>query len=168
MKAVSDAVRKVVESGGTFWIGPSTNATCQPEKPEKPENQQVNTWGVGHNLGVQIGHPRNLSSNGREGAARKNLRNVGDTGTARKSNAVKQNAPSELARRRLGSRSWSIIELSWRAGKFLILTKSSNSLLRQRRNYVKGISATKFSLGCNQRIAWCSHSFVVSYRSQTI
>src|ERR1035437_1804362 len=54
----------------------STNASCQPEKPE---NSQVETWGSAATRGVELAHPRCHSSNRRERGARKNPRNVADT-----------------------------------------------------------------------------------------
>jgi len=44
--------------------------------------------GIGLNLGVERSSPRDLSSNGRERVARKNLRNVADAGGGQAKTAV--------------------------------------------------------------------------------
>ena len=44
-------------------MGLSTDATCQPEKPE---SSQVKTWGSASTLGGELAPPRCLSSNRRE------------------------------------------------------------------------------------------------------
>jgi hypothetical protein len=50
----------------------------------------VKMWGSASTPGVELGPPRCLSSNRRERAARKNLRNVGDTGAEARGAAVKK------------------------------------------------------------------------------
>ena len=83
-----------------LWTGLSTKASCQPEKPE---NSQVKTWGAGLNPGVELGPPQNLSSNQRDGMARKNLRNVADTGEGTGGRCCQQNRRPRLGQKGTGS-----------------------------------------------------------------
>ncbi len=76
--------------GWPRWTRPSTNASCQLEKPE---SSQVKTWGSASTLGVELGPPRCLSSNRRECPARKNVRNVADTGAPERRRCCQRNAP---------------------------------------------------------------------------
>ena len=91
---------KVVLGGTPRWTRPSTKATCQPEKPE---SSQVKTWGSASTLGVELGHPRCLSSNRSEPVARKNVRNVADTGTRGGGCCCQQNGRFELGQKKCGS-----------------------------------------------------------------
>ena len=63
----------------------------------------MKTWGSASTLGVELGPPRCLSSNRRERAARKNLRNVGDTGEGDAGRSGQQNSRSELGQKYSGS-----------------------------------------------------------------
>jgi len=89
-----------VQGGTPLWTRPSTNATCQPEKPESP---QVKTWGSASTLGVDRAPPRNLSSNQRERATCRNVRNVGDTVEVTGRRCCQQKACSELGLQSTGS-----------------------------------------------------------------
>ena len=89
--------------GWPRWTGLSTNASCQLEKPE---SSQVKTWGSASTLGVELAPPRCLSSNRRERAARKNLRNVGDTGEGDCRCCCQQNSRPELGQNGSGSPAW--------------------------------------------------------------
>jgi hypothetical protein len=71
------AVFEPYSFGTPRCAGPSTNASCQPEQRE---NSQAKTWGSAPTPGGKLAPPRNRSSNRRKRAARKNLRNVADTG----------------------------------------------------------------------------------------
>ena len=62
--------------------------------------------GLGLNPGVGHAVPRCLSSNWRERAARKNLRNVGDTGEGDGGCCCQHNSGSELGQRGSGSPAW--------------------------------------------------------------
>jgi hypothetical protein len=96
--------------GGTpRWTGPSTNHSCQPETQE---NSQVKTWASASTLGVELGPPRCLSSNRRERAAKKNLRNVGDTGEGDAGRCCQQNSHSELGQKGSGSPLSTLLEVS--------------------------------------------------------
>jgi len=62
--------------------------------------------GFGPNPGVASVAPRDLSSNRRESTARKNLRNVADTGAAAVARCCQENHGSELGWRQFGSPAW--------------------------------------------------------------
>src|SRR5271169_2409826 len=67
---------KGVGRGTPGWAGLSTNASCQPEKPE---NSHLKTRGPAST--IMRAHPRMTSlPTGESPATRENLRNVGDTG----------------------------------------------------------------------------------------
>ena len=66
----------------------------------------MKTWGSASTLGVELGPPRCLSSNRRERAARKNLRNVGDTCEGDAGCCCQQNSRSELGQKGCGSPNW--------------------------------------------------------------
>ena len=91
------------DRGTPAWTGLSTNATCQPEKPE---NSHLKTWGSGLNPGVVSAAPRDFTSNRRESTARKNLRNVADTGAAAVARCCQENHGSELGWKQYGSPAW--------------------------------------------------------------
>jgi len=82
------------------WTRLSTSASCQPEKPE---NSQVKTWGSASTLGAELAPPRCLSSNRRECAAWKHLRNVADTDEEDAGRCCQQNRHSELGQKCSGS-----------------------------------------------------------------
>ncbi len=77
------------------WTGLSTNASCQLEKPE---SSHVKTWGSPSTVGVERALPGSLSSNWRDCAARKNLRNVADTGEKTDRGCCQQNRPLRVRR----------------------------------------------------------------------
>jgi hypothetical protein len=72
------------------WTGPSTNGSCQLEKPE---NSQVKTWGSTSTPGVETATPRSLRSNWRNRRVHNNLRNVGDTGEEDANRCCQENRP---------------------------------------------------------------------------
>ena len=59
--------------------------------------------GFGLNPGVELAPPRSLISNWRDRAARKNLRNVADTGNGGGGRCRQDNGPVNLGRRQAGS-----------------------------------------------------------------
>ena len=63
----------------------------------------METWGSASTLGVERAPPRNLSSNRRERAACKSLRNVADTGEVNGGRCCQQNRPLELGQKGTGS-----------------------------------------------------------------
>jgi hypothetical protein len=63
----------------------------------------VKTWGSASTLGVELGPARYLSSNQRERATRKNVRNVADTGEVNGGRYCQRNAALELGRKGTGS-----------------------------------------------------------------
>ena len=63
----------------------------------------METWGSAATLGVELAPPRCLSSNRRERAARKNLRNVADTDEGDGGCCCQQNSRSELGQKGTGS-----------------------------------------------------------------
>ena len=81
----------------------STNASCQPEKPE---NSQVKTWGSASTQGLSA-HPRMTSlPTGENPATRENLRNVGDTGKVGGGRCCQQDRRMELGQEWCGSALW--------------------------------------------------------------
>jgi len=78
----------------------------------------VKTWGSASTLGVELGPPRCLSSNRRERAARKSLRNVRDTREEEAGRCCQQKSHSELGQKGSGSPSWIRTAFDERAGDF--------------------------------------------------
>ena len=89
--------------GTPRWTRLSTNASCQPKKPE---NSQVKTRGSASTLGVELGAAQRLSSNPRERATRENLRNVADTVEVNGRHCCQAKSALELGRKYVGSPAW--------------------------------------------------------------
>ena len=96
-RTVLDRSSKTRILGLAQWTGSSTNASCQPEKPEK---SQLKALGPASPLGVDRATQRYVISNEREPSARKNLRNAGDAGKADK--AGNQRCRQQKRRFKLG------------------------------------------------------------------
>lgn len=97
------------ERGLPACTGPSTNETCQPEKPE---NWYEETWGSTSTPGVETARPRSRISNQREDSIRRNQCNVADTRERGDSRCCQDKCLRNLERSMYGSPHWTRFELS--------------------------------------------------------